>query len=45
MASVYGIPGGGEMGCLNNHQQLVYDIQWSNDDEKVVSASADGTAQ
>nr|CAB3220659.1 jouberin-like [Phallusia mammillata] len=42
---LYGIPGGAEMGCLNNHQQLVYDIQWSNNDDRVVSASADGTAQ
>ncbi|CAK8690838.1 unnamed protein product [Clavelina lepadiformis] len=42
---LYGIPHGEEMGALNGHQQLVYDIHWSNNDEKVVSSSGDGTAQ
>uniref|UniRef100_F6YJE7 SH3 domain-containing protein n=1 Tax=Ciona intestinalis TaxID=7719 RepID=F6YJE7_CIOIN len=42
---LYSIPGGEEMGALVGHQQLVYDIQWSNDSSKLVSASADGTAQ
>jgi len=45
MLPVYSIPRGGEMGCLNGHQQLVYDIRWSRNDDRVVSASADGTAQ
>uniref|UniRef100_H2Z6J7 Uncharacterized protein n=1 Tax=Ciona savignyi TaxID=51511 RepID=H2Z6J7_CIOSA len=42
---LYRIPSGEEMGALVGHQQLVYDIQWSNDSTKLVSASADGTAQ
>lgn len=43
--SVYGIPGGEEMGALIGHQQLVYDIHWSNDDRRLVTSSGDGTAQ
>ena len=43
--SVYGIPDGEEMGFLIGHQHLVYDIHWSNDDQKVVTSSGDGTAQ
>ena len=33
------------MGVLIGHQQLVYDIHWSNDDRMIVTSSGDGTAQ
>merc|ERR550534_685863 len=42
---LYSIPDGEEMGALNGHQQLVYDMNWAKDDNRLVSASSDGTAQ
>jgi len=42
---IYSIPYGELSGELCGHQQLVYDIDWSLNDQLLLSASGDGTAQ
>lgn len=43
--SVYNIPYGELVGELCGHQQIVYDFDWNKNDELLLSASGDGTAQ
>jgi len=42
---IYNIPYGELIGELCGHQQIVYDFDWSKNDELLLSASGDGTAQ
>jgi len=42
---IYNIPYGELVGELCGHQQIVYDFDWNKNDELLLSASGDGTAQ
>ncbi|KAJ0062812.1 hypothetical protein NL108_008094 [Boleophthalmus pectinirostris] len=42
---VYEIPSGRVLAAFNGHLKIVYDLCWSRDDKRLLSASSDGTVR
>lgn len=45
IVSVYEIPSGRVLTAYNGHLKVVYDLCWSSDDRRLLSASSDGTVK
>lgn len=43
--SVYEIPSGKVLAAFSGHLKIVYDLCWSRDDHRLLSASSDGTVR
>lgn len=43
--SVYEIPSGRVLAAFSGHLKIVYDLCWSRDDQRLLSASSDGTVR
>lgn len=45
IVSVYEIPSGKALAAFRGHLKIVYDLCWSRDDRRLLSASSDGTVR